>query len=365
MGKNLTSKGTIMISAGGTGGHVMPALAVAKALRAQGYHVRWIGTQEGLEATRVPEAGIALDIIPKCRVQGQTMLKKVQTICHLIGAILRVRRLIRRHRAVLVVGFGGYVSAACGVGAWLAATPLVIHEQNALAGRTNRLLAKKARKILSAFPNTFHASLPEVAVGNPLRAGLQHKIPSPVNNAPYKPLNILILGGSLGAKSFNEVIPEAVSAMPKMNRPVLWHQSGEKTEHVAKAQYATYQVAATVTTFIDDMQAAYAFADLVICRAGALTLSELCVVGVPAILVPYPYAMDDHQRYNAEKLTEANAAIMILHTDFTAAALQKLLIALDGDRERLRMMAKNMLPLAKPHSTEAFVSQCQQLLHHP
>ena len=352
----------IIISAGGTGGHVMPALAVAQVLIKQGYSLSWIGTSEGLEAKLVPEAGIHLDIIPKCSVQGKSIFGKLFALYQLAFALFRSWQLIRKHRASLVIGLGGYVSAASGMAAKLARVPLVIHEQNALAGRTNRLLAKIATKVLCAFPDTFNGACSPIVLGNPLRANLV-RIKKNISHLKARQLNLLVVGGSLGAKVFNEVVPEALKLIPNKSRPCVWHQSGEKTYDIAAKYYKKYHIDVRLDRFIEDMHEAYTYADLIICRAGALTVSELCVVGVPAILVPYPYALDDHQRHNAQILTHASASLMMRQAELTAYSLATRLIQLIEDRQMLGKMAQNMLSLAKPNSTVEFVDVCQQLLH--
>jgi len=353
----------IILSAGGTGGHVMPALEVAKALKEKGYSVSWIGTAEGLEASAVPEAGILLDVIPNYRMQGHALMRKICAGWRLLTSIFIAFKLIKKNKAALVIGLGGYVSAASGVAAKLALTPLVIHEQNALAGRTNRYLARVATKVLCAFPETFSPSRAAIVLGNPLRQSLFATAKkSQKLTAKPKPLNLIILGGSLGAQIFNEVVPEAISLMPDNCRPALWHQTGEKTYDIALKRYQKYGIKAKISPFIKDMKAAYGFADIILCRAGALTISELCLVGLPAIFVPYPYALDDHQRINAERLVSKGASLLLPQSEFTPASLADRLSKLTKSPEILDGMAKKMLPLAKPNSTKDFVDVCHTLL---
>jgi UDP-N-acetylglucosamine--N-acetylmuramyl-(pentapeptide) pyrophosphoryl-undecaprenol N-acetylglucosamine transferase len=334
--------------AGGTGGHIFPGLAVAQALRERGADVRWLGADGGMETRLVPQHGIAIDTIAVKGVRGKG-------IATLLGAPLRVLSAVRAAAAVLrarrpdaVVSFGGYAAGPGGIAAWLKRVPLLVHEQNRAAGMTNRTLAKVARQVLVGFPQTFAR---EVHVGNPVRAQIA-QVPAPdqreVGHAG--PLRLLVLGGSQGARALNNAVPQALAAL---GQPVeVLHQAGEKMLEDARKAYADAGVEARVQPFIADMAAAYAWADLVVCRAGALTLAELCAVGVGSVLVPFPQAVDDHQTRNAEYLVERGAAVLLKQGDDLAARLQPVLADLADDAGKRLSMARAARALAMPDAAQ-------------
>lgn len=357
----------VLIMAGGTGGHVFPALAVADELRTRGAQINWLGTARGIETRLVPAANIPLHFISVEGVRGRGVSGLLKAPFLILYALLQSLRIIRRIKPDVVIGFGGFASGPGGLAAALTRTPLVIHEQNAVAGTTNRLLAKIANRVVAAFPHAFIGrSEQEVkVVGNPVRQQIQQLgAASPRYQAradQQAPLRLLVLGGSLGAKAINELVPEAMSHVPVNLRPQIWHQTGKNHAEATLALYMQHQVNAKVDAFIDDMAAAYAWADVVICRAGALTVSELMMAGVAAILIPLPSAIDDHQTVNAKNLTDAGAGIALVQKDLTAAKLAALLLTELADRDHLRSMAEKAQQLAKPDSARDVANICEEV----
>ena len=338
----------VMILAGGTGGHIFPGLAVAQALREQGAEVSWLGADGGMETRLVPPHGIAIDTIAVKGLRG----KGVAT---LLGAPLRVLRAVRAAARVLrlrkpdaVVSFGGFAAGPGGIAARIAGIPLLVHEQNRAAGLTNKVLAKFARQVMVGFPQTF---VGEVLVGNPVRAQIAQVAPPAQRDFAHGgALRLLVLGGSQGARALNNAVPQAIAAL---GLPVdVLHQAGEKMLDEARSAYAGAGVEARVEPFIADMAAAYAWADLVVCRAGALTLAELCAVGVGSVLVPFPQAVDDHQTRNAEYLVERGAALLLKQDDALAARLGDVLAELTGDPGKRRAMADAARALARPDAAQ-------------
>jgi UDP-N-acetylglucosamine--N-acetylmuramyl-(pentapeptide) pyrophosphoryl-undecaprenol N-acetylglucosamine transferase len=332
---------TVLIMAGGTGGHVFPALAAARVLRERGYTPVWLGTQRGLEAKLVPPQQIEMEWISMSGVRGKGAMTWLAAPFKLALAIWQSLQIIRRRRPSVVLGAGGFVSGPGGVAAWLTRRPLVIHEQNAVAGMTNRLLARLARRVLEAFPGSFPSSAHAERVGNPVRreiAGL------PAPDARYAerrgPLRVLVFGGSQGAARLNAVVPAALAMIDATARPLMIHQAGDRHIDAARELYAKHNVQADVRAFIDDMAEAYAWADLVICRSGALTVSELAAAGLPAIFVPFAAAVDDHQTLNAKFLVDAQAGVSIPEAQLTPSKLAEELQKLaKGGREQLAQMA--------------------------
>ena len=338
----------VMILAGGTGGHIFPGLAVAQALREQGADVTWLGADGGMETRLVPPHGIAIDTIAVKGLRG----KGVAT---LLGAPLRVLRAVRDAARVLrlrkpdaVVSFGGFAAGPGGIAARIAGIPLLVHEQNRAAGLTNKVLAKFARQVMVGFPQTF---VGEVLVGNPVRAQIAQVAPPAQRDFAHGgALRLLVLGGSQGARALNNAVPQAIAAL---GLPVdVLHQAGEKMLDEARSAYAGAGVEARVEPFIADMAAAYAWADLVVCRAGALTLAELCAVGVGSVLVPFPQAVDDHQTRNAEYLVERGAALLLKQDDALAARLGDVLAELTRDPGKRRAMADAARALARPDAAQ-------------
>lgn len=357
----------VLVMAGGTGGHVFPALAVADELRARGAQIHWLGTTRGIESRLVPAAQIPLHFIAVEGVRGRGIVGLIKAPFLIIYAVLQALQIIRAVQPDVVIGFGGFASGPGGLAAFLARKPLVIHEQNAVAGTTNRLLAKVARRILAAFPHAF-SSLPEQAVavvGNPVRQQIKElelaQVRYSARAQQQLPVRLLILGGSLGAKAINELVPQALAQLPINLRPQVWHQTGKNHAEATIASYMQHQVNAKVDAFIDDMAAAYAWADVVICRAGALTVSELMMAGVAAILIPLPSAIDDHQTFNAKNLSDVGAGIALVQKDLTAAKLAALLLTELADRNHLMSMAEKAQQLAKPNAAAQVADICEEV----
>ena len=351
----------ILVMAGGTGGHVYPALAVARALQANARDVVWLGTRRGLEARVVPAAGIDIEWISVRGLRRKGLLATLMAPFQIGWALLQSLGVIFRRRPAAVLGMGGFVSGPGGVAAWLTRRPLVIHEQNAAAGLTNRLLARLARVVLQAFPGSFISDVGAETVGNPVREDIA-AIEAPARRYADRrgSLRLLVLGGSQGALALNRTVPAALALLTVANRPVVRHQCGEKTVDIARQAYADSGIDAEVLPFIEDMAGAYSWADLVVCRAGALTVAELCAAGLPAVFVPYPAAVDDHQTANARPLAAAGAAAIIQETDLTAESLADVLRGWLRSRDELAGLAAKARALATPDSLERITSVCLQ-----
>ncbi len=347
----------ILIVSGGTGGHIIPALAVARALLARGIQVHWLGSQQGLEQKLVVAAGIPLHSISVQGVRGKGLKGLLLAPWRMLRASFEASRIMRREKPSLVMGFGGFVSAPGGVAAKLLRIPLVIQEQNALAGMTNRYLAPWSKLIFQAFPDTFAARYHPLTTGNPVRAEIC-QIPPPEQRYQQREgsLRVLILGGSQGALVLNQIVAEALSLLPPAQQPRIWHMTGTKAVAEVTEFYQVRGIDAKVAEFIDDMASAYAWADLVISRAGALTVSELAVAGVPSILIPFPHAVDDHQTKNANYLVAAGAAVLLPQSLLSVASLMTLLTELT-DRQRLLQMAQAARQFGKPQATEEILSK--------
>ncbi len=349
----------ILVMAGGTGGHVYPALAVAHALQANARTVVWLGTHRGLEARVVPAAGIDIEWISVRGLRRKGLLATLIAPFQIGWALLQSLGVIIRRRPAAVLGMGGFVSGPGGVAAWLTRRPLVIHVQNAAAGLTNRLLARLARVVLQAFPGSFNSAVGAETVGNPVRediAGIE--APARRYADRHGPLRLLVLGGSQGALALNRNVPAALALLETTNRPVVRHQCGEKTLDTARQAYADAGIDAEVLPFIEDMAGAYSWADLVVCRAGALTVAELCAAGLPALFVPYPAAVDDHQTANARPMATAGAAAIIQEADLTPEHLAGLLRGWLRSRKELAGLAAKARALATPDALARITSVC-------
>lgn len=345
----------VMILAGGTGGHVFPALAVAHWLRNHGHQVSWMGTLKGLEARVVPAAGFELDVLAVSGLRGSSPMAKLKAPGMLARALLEARDHLRRRCPEVVLGMGGFVAGPGGLmAAWLG-YPLVIHEQNRVPGTTNRWLARWARRVLEAFPGTFTDRLSPCWTGNPLRAEIECLAPGkePLGS---RPVRILILGGSQGAQALNEVVPKALVGL--VGSIEVWHQTGAVMQAQVASAYREISLPARVEAFIDDMGAAYSWADLAICRAGAMTVSELTAAGVGAILVPYPYASDDHQTRNAKYLVERGAAVLLPQSRLTPARLRALVTELLASPGQLQLMEAAARKAARLDATETVARIC-------
>ena len=345
----------VMIMAGGTGGHVYPALAVAEELRLRGVPVIWLGTRNGIEARLVPEAGIEIDWLGISGLRGKGIASLLLAPVNLVMACLQALRILLKRKPCAVLGMGGFVSGPGGLMAKLLKMPLLIHEQNAVPGLTNRLLSHLANKVMEAFPHSFNKK--SLHVGNPVRRSIT-SLSSPEQR--YKgrqgPLRLLVFGGSLGATRLNEVVPQTLLKMDVEQRPLVRHQAGIKNIEQAVSNYDALKIKANVTAYIDDMAEAYAWADIVLCRAGAMTIAELAAAGVASILVPYPHAVDDHQTANAKYLSGKNAAILLQQKELTPDALLKVLNSMS--RESTLEMANKARQSGMPESTRLVAEQC-------
>ena len=348
---------TVGIAAGGTGGHVFPALAVAEALRELGHRVVWFGTRAGLEARVVPAAKFEIEWIAIGGLRGKGVLPLITAPFKLLRALWQALRASRRQGVDVVLGMGGFVSGPVGVATALRRRPLLVHEQNATAGLTNRLLAKLARQVMQAFPGTFIDSPKLLTVGNPVRAAFAAVPPPAARMQPGRQPRVLVVGGSLGALALNTLVPKAVALLPADTRPVLWHQGG-RTLAQAQQAYADTDVQVELVEFIDDMPAAYAWADLLVCRAGALTIAELAAAGCAAVLVPFPFAVDDHQTANAQVLVQAGAAKLIQERELTPQILADTLAELLADHGQLLRMAQAARKQAQPQACKQIVDAC-------
>lgn len=352
----------IVIMAGGTGGHVYPALAVAQCLRGQGFEVSWLGTRKGLEARLVPAAGLEIDWIRAEGLRRSGWRRLLRAPLVLASSLWQAGAVFRRRRPCVVLGMGGFASGPGGVMARLLGIPLVVHEQNSVPGLTNRLLSRIASRVLEAFPGSFLNGRPAQACGNPVRAEIAG-LPVPEQRFAGRNgrLRLLVLGGSLGAQALNSQVPAALALLSPEQRPQVRHQTGRGKQEATEVAYREAGVEAEVQPFVEDMAAAYGWADLVICRSGALTVSELAAAGLGALLVPYPYAVDDHQTRNGAFLVDAGAARMISEAELDAERLAAELRDLLSDRGLLSEMARAARGLARPDSAEKVAAVCREL----
>jgi len=352
-----------MIMAGGTGGHVFPALAVAKALRQRGWDVFWLGTRNSFEARVVPQHDFEIEWIDIKGVRGKHLLQKLMLPLRLLHAMYQAMRVIQKRKPTIVLGMGGFVSGPGGLVSRLMGRPLVIQEQNTIPGMTNRYLAKIANAVFEAFPGSFDKKVNARLSGNPVRHEM-FSLESPEKriSARNDAIHLLVLGGSLGAQALNETIPLSIALLPNEVRPAVKHQAGRDKLKQTLSAYQEAAVEAEVVEFVDDMSAAYSWADLVVCRSGALTVSELTAVGIGSILVPYPHAVDDHQTHNGQFLVDADAAVMLQQRDLTPDSLAKILNDLIGDRSRLINMARSANALAQAQATDMIADSCEELV---
>lgn len=344
--------------AGGTGGHIFPGIAVADELRARGVPVVWLGGEVGLEGRLVPQAGIPLEKLAFSGVRGKNIATLLMAPLRLLRAVLAARQILQKTSPRSVLSMGGYAAAPGGIAAWLARFPLIVHEQNRVPGFTNRLLAQFARRLLAGFSDAFPPGRAEW-VGNPVRADIAAM--SPPNDrlaARSGAPRLLVIGGSQGAQILNTRVPAALAMMPASLRYDVRHQCGAKHVDSARAAYAAAGVSVSVEPFIDDMVAAYAWADLVVCRAGALTIAELAAAGLASVLVPFAAAVDDHQTRNAEALVGVGAARLLPENVASIDRLSSLLTELGNDRAQLLAMATAARTLAKPEATRRIADCC-------
>jgi len=348
---------TILIMAGGTGGHIYPGLAVADALHAQGWNVVWLGAPKSMEAEVVPKHGYPIAWVNFTGVRGKGLLRLLILPFTLLRALGQSVDAIFRYRPDVVLGMGGYITMPGGLMAAILRRPLVIHEQNSIAGMSNRVLAKFATRVMSGFPNVLKSTL---WCGNPVRSDIA-ALAEPQQRYGNRSgrLNVLVVGGSLGAQALNEALPKALSSMGEQERPHVLHQTGKKHLETVKQLYTQANVSADIRPFLDDMANQYANADVVICRAGALTIAELAAAGVASVLIPFPFAVDDHQTHNARFLSEQGAAVLLPQKELSTEKLAQLMRELN--REKLTVMAQAARKLAKPDATQAVAKVCMEL----
>ncbi len=356
-------KNNVLIMAGGTGGHVIPALSVARELMHKGYQVHWLGSIKGIENDLVVDAGYPLHRISISGLRGNGLLKMLLAPFQIIKALWQTFKVYRRVKPVMALGMGGFASGPGGLMAVFLRIPLVVHEQNAVAGLTNKILSRFANTVLQAFNNAFSASKKTHTVGNPVRSSIvEIKQPSERLNNRQGPLNVLVVGGSLGAVALNNVVIDMMAVQQETIN--LWHQTGSRNYDVVKQSYEDKKIdEVKVSAFIADMAHAFSWADVVICRAGALTVSELMAAGVASILVPYPHAVDDHQTANGQFLVNLDAAIMRPQSQLTAQSLLDELLELHQDRSRLLTMSCASRTLAKPDSAKVVANYCLEVIH--
>ncbi len=349
----------VLIMAGGTGGHVFPALAVADELRARGVPVVWLGTKAGIESRLVPQAGYPIEWMSITGLRGKNTVTLLLAPVRIVMACWQAMRVLLKRRPCAVLGMGGFASGPGGMMAWLIRKPLLVHEQNAVAGMTNKILSRFASVVLQAFPGVFKKAK---TTGNPVRQSIC-ELTAPAERFAQRDvknrLRLLVIGGSLGAVKLNEIIPQALATMAVTDRPEVIHQTGMKNIDAAKDLYESADVDAKVEAFIDDMPAAYEWADLVICRSGAMTVFELAAAGVASVLVPYPYAVDDHQTGNARYLESAGAAIVRQQDELTTDWLVAVINDFSANRNKLLEMAIAARKLAIPDSAKTIADECQ------
>ncbi len=357
------ARALVLITGGGTGGHVFPGIAAASALVARGARVHWLGTRAGMESRLVPAAGIPIDFLRVRGVRGKSLLQKLVAPLLVLAAVLQAVAVVRRLRPRCVLGTGGFVAGPGGLAARLLGIPLVVHEQNAVAGTTNRLLARIASRVLLGLPGPFAGASYARYVGNPVRADIS-ALPEPGERLAARSgqrIRVLVLGGSQGARALNEVVPLALAQIPADSRPEVLHQCGAAGQADCAARYLSLGVNARVESFIADMASTYAWADLVVCRAGALTVSELAAAGIGSILVPLPGAIDDHQNANARWLQESGAALRCVQNEFTPDWLAGTLQHLAATPAELLAMARGARALARPAAADDVALTCLEL----
>ncbi len=358
---------TLLVMAGGTGGHIFPGIAVADELKAIGWKIHWLGTADRMEANIVPEHGYDISFINISGLRGNNLLATLVIPFKLIRSLIQARRVIKAVKPDVVLGMGGYASAPGGLAAWLSKIPLIVHEQNAAAGLSNRLLARIANKVCCAFPNAFNSDVDAEVVGNPLRAsiGQQATVSDNLKKREQDYKNILVVGGSLGAQVLNNVMPDSFKLLSGGDENYcIWHQTGKNNKAKVVKSYEQEDIDSgkvKITEFITDIAIAYQWADVVICRAGALTVSELAMAGTPAIFVPLPHAVDDHQTKNALYLVDSDAAKLLPQAKLTNESVTKLITELFERPETLADMAKASLNAGNSDASQKVAKLCQQL----
>jgi len=354
------TRGVALVMAGGTGGHVFPALATARVLQRRGYRIVWLGTQRGIEARLIPAEGIPVEWLSVSGLRGKGWSTLLVAPVRLLVALMQALRAVRRHRPSVVLGAGGFASGPGGVAAWLLRRPLVVHEQNAVAGLTNRVLARLADRVLEGFPGSFGRGVRAEHVGNPVRPEIAAISPPERRYAAREGrARLLVFGGSQGAARLNAVVPAAIAELPKMLRPDVLHQTGQRGLEETVAAYRARGIEADVRPFIDDMAGAYGWADLAVCRAGALTVAELAAAGLPAVFVPFPAAVDDHQTRNAEHVVRIGGGVLLPEQELTPVSLAATLRdLLEAGRPRLCGMASAARGMAITDADERLADAC-------
>jgi len=354
---------TLLVMAGGTGGHVFPALAVAKELQTRGADVAWLGTRRGLESKVIPDNGISMEWVSVEGLRGKNIISLLLAPFKLLRAVWQSAAAIRRVNPDCILGMGGFVAGPGGVAARLMGRSLVVHEQNAVAGLTNKYLAKIASKVLTGFPAVEDLPANAQWVGNPVREDI---VPATASSSRDGRINVLIVGGSQGAHSFNQQLPTVFAQLLEQHSIAdvdIWHQTGRGRSSEVIASYATQKVEARVTEFIDDMAEAYAWADLLICRAGAMTIAECCAAAKPALLIPYPFSAGDHQVKNAQAMVAVGAGKMLYNEQISQAVMIETLTGLLSDKSELVYMGEQALSLHKANALQSVVSVCEEYLH--
>ena len=351
------SQKTALIMAGGTGGHIFPGLAVAEELRTRGWRVHWLGAPGSMESRIVPQHGFPLELVDFSGVRGKGLVTLALLPLRLLRAFWQALQVVRRVKPDVVVGLGGYITFPGGMMGVLCGKPLVLHEQNSVVGMANKVLAGVADRVFTAFPGVLKKAQ---WVGNPLRAAFTRQ-PAPSERFAGRtgPLRLLVVGGSLGAQALNDIVPRALALIPAENRPVVTHQSGATQIDALRANYQAAGVQAELTPFIDDTASAFAAADIIVCRAGASTVTEIAAVGAAAIFVPFPFAVDDHQTTNAQFLANAGGGALVQQSDLTPEGLAKLL--LNSERTALVEIAEKAKNMQKINATREVVAACEEL----
>lgn len=363
----------VLIMAGGTGGHIFPGLAVAELLQAQGWKICWLGSKDRMEAHLVPQHGYPIGFIDVAGVRGNGLRRKLLAPFMVLRCVFQALRVLHREKPDVVLGFGGFASGPGGIAAWLMSKPLVLHEQNSVAGFTNRTLAYFASRVLMAFPGTFALRHEAQLVGNPLRPSIAAlvqknqlaKAAGEQKTANDKPLNVLILGGSLGARALNQNIPALLAQTSVANDICLWHQTGRDNKAAVEAIYQRDLASnqnIRIDEFIDDMSEAYQWADVAICRSGALTVAEIAAAGITALFVPLPSAVDDHQSGNARWLADSNAALVVAQEALLSGEFMVEIDQLLSDKARLRSMGDNARKMAITDAADRVAAVCKSLV---
>ncbi|EAR59717.1 undecaprenyldiphospho-muramoylpentapeptide beta-N-acetylglucosaminyltransferase [Neptuniibacter caesariensis] len=353
-----------LVMAGGTGGHIFPALATAEKMQEQGVHVEWLGSSNSMESELIPKTDIRFHAIDIKGLRGKGKLSLLLAPFKLLLALVQALKVLRQVKPDVVLGMGGFASGPGGLAAWLLRVPLVVHEQNAVAGMTNKLSSRMAKYVLEAFEGAFKGTVQARSVGNPVRGAILG-VDDPESRFSERtgPIRLLAVGGSLGAKAINDLLPEVLADIPEEDRPEVWHQTGKRNIQETEKRYQELGVeGCRVVPFIEAMDEAYEWADIVLCRAGALTVSELSIAGVASVLVPFPFAVDDHQTANGRYLADHDAAVLIQQSELDRDLLKELLTEKLNQRETLITMANKARSLGKPEASDTVANICLEAM---